>query len=127
MKARCADASHPHHLAGHVDDLEALEEMTPVLLQGGPVGAELLVNHLLDFVTRISVHGFEVPRRNHHGRLADDPVAAVDHLAELGQRLEAVAGVGLFDALLGRLRALLDLALPQSWSCLAWSACRSHP
>ena len=42
-----ADAADAHDLAGHVDDLEALEQMAPVVLQRGPVGAELLADRVL--------------------------------------------------------------------------------
>ena len=40
----------------------------------------------------------EFPERDHDRRLTDDPVPAVDHLAQLGQRLQAVPGVCLAQA-----------------------------
>ena len=45
-----ADAAHPDHLAGHVDDLELLQQPAAIILEGGPVGAELLVEHPLHLV-----------------------------------------------------------------------------
>ena len=45
-----ADAADTHDLAGGVDDLEALEQVAAVILQRRPVGAELLVDRLLDLV-----------------------------------------------------------------------------
>ena len=101
MKAPGADAAHPHHLAGHVDDLELLQQPALIIAQGGPVGAELLMEHPLDLVAGQAVGGFQVPHRDHDRWLADDPVPAVDQLAELGQRLQAVMGVRLGGHLLG--------------------------
>jgi hypothetical protein len=49
----------------------------------------------------------ELPCRDHDWRLTDDPVLAVDQLTKLGQGLRAVAGAGLGDGLLGRLRSQL--------------------
>jgi hypothetical protein len=43
-----ADAAHPDHLAGQVDDLEPLQQVPPVVLEGGPVGAELLPDQTVD-------------------------------------------------------------------------------
>ena len=45
-----ADTAHANHLAGHVHDLEAFQQVTPVVLQGGPVGAELLADRVADLV-----------------------------------------------------------------------------
>ena len=104
-----ADAAHADHLAGHVDDLEALQQMAAVLLQRRSVGPELLVDRVLDLVGRVPVHGLEVAGGDDHRWLAHDPVAAVDHLAELRQGLQAVAGVRLLDGLAGDLLALLGL------------------
>ncbi len=104
-----ADAAHADHLAGHVDDLEALQQVAAVLLQGGPVGPELLVDHVLELVGRVAVHGLQVAGGDDHRWLAHDPVAAVDHLAELRQGLQAVAGVRLLGVLAGELLALLGL------------------
>ena len=113
MNARVPDAAHADHLAGHVHDLEALQQVPPVVLQGGPVGAELLADQVVDLVRGQAVGGGQVARRDHDRRLADDPVLAVDQLAELGQRLQAVAGVrlrgSLLRPLLRRLRRLLLL------------------
>ena len=49
---------------------------------------------------------FQVAHRDDDGRLADDPVAAVDEFAELRQRLHAVSRVGLLGGLPRRLRRL---------------------
>ena len=95
-----AHAAHTDHLAGHVHDLEALEQVAPVVLQGGPVGAELLADRRVDLVGRQAVRGGQVAQRHDDRRLADDPVRPVDELAELGQRLQAVAGVSLRTRLL---------------------------
>ena len=46
------DAADPDDLAGHVDDLESLQELLPVVGQGRPVGAELLSDAVLDLVDR---------------------------------------------------------------------------
>jgi hypothetical protein len=43
-----ADAADADHLAGHVHHLEALRQPPPVVLQGGPVGAELLADQAAD-------------------------------------------------------------------------------
>ena len=45
-----ADAPDPDDLAGHVDDLEPLEQKTPVVLQRRTVSPELLVDHMLQLV-----------------------------------------------------------------------------
>ena len=45
-----ADAADPDDLARHVDDLELLEQVTAVGLQGGAVGAELLVDGMPQLV-----------------------------------------------------------------------------
>ena len=45
-----ADAADTHDLASHVDDLEPLQQVTPIVLQRGPVGAELLVDRLLQLI-----------------------------------------------------------------------------
>ena len=47
-----ADAADAHDLASHVDDLELLEQVAPVVLQRGPVGAELLVDRMLQLISR---------------------------------------------------------------------------
>ena len=95
-----ADAAHPHHLAGHVDQLEPLQQPALIVPQGGPVGAELLAEHPLHLVGGQAVGRFQVTGWDHDRGLADDPVLAVDQLTELGQRLQAVAGVCLGGALL---------------------------
>jgi len=39
-----ADAANTDDLAGHVHDLEALQQVAPIVLQGGPVGVELFAD-----------------------------------------------------------------------------------
>ena len=70
------------------------------MAEGGPVGAELLLDHLLDLLAGEAVGGLQVTGRDHDRRLADDPIAAVDQLTELGEGLQAVAGVRLGQRLL---------------------------
>src|SRR5215218_9925861 len=98
-----ADAAHPDHLAGQVDEPEPLQQLTAIVLEGGPVGPELLPDRLLDLVGGQAVGGVQVPHRDHDRGLANDPVLPIDHLAELRQRLQAVTRVGLLAGLLGRL------------------------
>jgi hypothetical protein len=95
-----ADAAHADHLAGQVEHLEPFQQLAVVVAEGGPVGAELLPEQALHAVGRDAVGGLQVPRRDDHRRPADDPVAPVDQLGELRQRLQAVTG-----ARLGRLLA----------------------
>ena len=45
-----SDAAHADHFAGGVHDLETLQQPPPVVWQGGPVGAELLADHLVDLI-----------------------------------------------------------------------------
>ena len=94
------DAADADDLAGHVHDLEALQQVPPVILQGGPVGAELLVDRRHELAGGQAVGGGQVTRRDHDRRLADDPVVPIDQLAELGQRLQAVTRVRLRGGLL---------------------------
>jgi hypothetical protein len=44
------DAAHAYDLASHVHDLEALQQAAPVVLQGGPVGAELLADTVFGLI-----------------------------------------------------------------------------
>src|SRR5664279_6490697 len=48
-----ADAADTDHLACHVDDLEALQQLAPIFLQRGPISTELLVDHLFYLVGRV--------------------------------------------------------------------------
>ena len=43
-----SDAADPDYLARHVHDLEPLQQVAPVVWQGGPVGAELIVERRQD-------------------------------------------------------------------------------
>ena len=100
----CADAPDPDDLTGHVDDLEPLEQKTPVVLQRRAVSPELLVDHMLQLVWGETVGLVQLAGRHDAGWLADDPVATVDQLAELRQGLHAVSGVSLLGDLSGSLR-----------------------
>jgi len=71
-----------------------------VILQGGPVGAELVADRLVGLFGGQPVGGCYVAEGDNDRRLADDPVLAIDQLAQLGQRLQAVAGVRLGQVLL---------------------------
>jgi hypothetical protein len=90
-----ADAAHAHDLAGHVQDLEPFQQLAPIIAEGGPVGAEPLMELVFDLVAGQTEGGFEVAGRDNDRRLADDPVVPVDQLTELRQRLQAVAGASL--------------------------------
>ena len=90
MKATRADTADPDDLAGHVDHLEPLQQMATVVLQRGAVGAELLVDDLLELVGRHAGGVGELSRGDHDRRLTDDAVLAVDEFCQLGQRLQAV-------------------------------------
>ena len=59
-----ADAADAHDLAGHVDDLEALQEPAPIVLQGRPVGAELVVDDALELVDRETDARCQVAQRD---------------------------------------------------------------
>jgi len=90
-----ADAAHPHHLAGHVQDLEPFQQLAPIIAEAGPVGAKLLPELVFDLVAGQTEGGFQVAGRDDDRRLTDDPVVPVDQLTELRQRLQAVAGASL--------------------------------
>ena len=106
-----ADAADTDDLASHVDHLEPLQQVAPIVLQRGPVGAQLLVDRVLQLIGRDAVGRFEFTCRDDDGRLADDPVLAVHQFAELRQRLQAVARVRLLRDLLGPLFVLLQRLL----------------
>jgi hypothetical protein len=90
-----ADAAHPHHLAGQVDEPEPLQQLALIVAEGGPVGPELRMERVFDLLLGEAVGGVHVPGWDHDRGLAHDPVLAVDHLGELGQRLQAVTRPGL--------------------------------
>jgi len=56
-------------------------------LQRGPVGVHLFAEEVLDLVGVDAAGSGQVPRRYQDRQPADDPVSAVDDLAELAQRL----------------------------------------
>ena len=106
MKARVPTLPTPTTLRATSIDLEALQQVAVIVSQGGPVGAELLVDHVLDLVAPSSRSVAGMSRNGMIDRwLADDPVPAVDVLGQLRERLDAVAGAGLLGDLL---RGLLD-------------------
>jgi hypothetical protein len=104
-----ADAPHADHLAGHIDQLEPLQQLTLIVAQGGLVGPELRFEVAFHRRFGEAIGGLEVPRRDHDRRLADDPVPSGDHLGKLRQRLQAVAGACLPRDLLDPLFAPLGL------------------
>jgi hypothetical protein len=53
-----ADAAGTDDLAGEVDDLELLEQMASVLLQGGPVGPQLFADDVFDLVGVVGLLAF---------------------------------------------------------------------
>ena len=63
MMAPGADAVYPDHLAGHIDDLEL--QPAAIILEGGPVGPELLVEHPLHLLGSDASGGLQLPHRDH--------------------------------------------------------------
>ena len=121
MKAARSDAADPYDLAGHVDDLESLQEVLTVVGQGGPVGTELLADALLDLVDGQADARGQVTGGNDDRRLTDDLVLSVDNFCELRERLQAVVGVRFLGRLLrrlpGRLPALLVVMFKNGPPC----------
>ena len=108
MNARVPTLPTPDDLASDVDHLEPLEQVSPIGLQGRPVGTELLIQRVLQLVGGQTVaRRVHIARRNDDRRLADDPVAAVHQLAKLRERLQAVARASLLRDLLRSLFSLL--------------------
>jgi len=77
------DASDTDHLAGHVDHFEPLQELAAVIWQRLAVGTELVVDRGLEHLDREPDGRRELTKWRHQGRLAHDPVTAVDQLGEL--------------------------------------------
>ena len=98
--AHAADAD---HLACHVDHLEPLQQVAPVVRQRGAVVPELAAHRLGDVCFVHAEPLVQVTKGNHDRRLADDPVLAVDQLPELGQGVQAVPGARLAEVLVGLL------------------------
>src|SRR6516164_8636656 len=115
------DAADADDLAGRVHELETLQQLTPVILQGFPVGTELITDRLPGLAGRQAVGGGQVTQGDDDRRLGDDPILPIDLFAELGQGLEAVPRVRLGDRLpcplRGQLRRLL--LLPVRFSLLS--------
>ena len=63
------DAPDADDLARDIDDLEPLQQMTAIALQGGSIGAELLVEHVSELVRRHLRRGGEISERDHDRRL----------------------------------------------------------
>src|SRR6185437_16189339 len=78
-----ADAADTDDFAGHVHDLEALQQVALVVPQGGPVGAELVTYQLVDLVGGNTGRGGQVAGRDDDRRLADDLVPPVRQLTQL--------------------------------------------
>ena len=93
-----AHAAHPDHLARHVLELELLEEVPAIGLQGLAVPAQhqtkaVLQDRGVDF-------GEQLTERDDQRRAVDEPPLAVDDLGQLAQGLHAVARVRLGQQLL---------------------------
>ena len=112
-------AADADHMPGHVDQLDALQQVPAVNLQRGPIRLELTVDDVHELVGGYSVHALELTRPNHDRGLADGPIATVDNFAKLRECLQAVACVCLSSVLRGQplcLRNLLGiLLLGHSW------------
>src|SRR5213078_3022371 len=91
----CAHAADADDLARPVDDLESLQQVAAVVLQGAPVRVQLVTEHFQDLFLGNTEGLDQVARRDDDRRLAHDPVAAVYQLGELRQRLQAVASARL--------------------------------
>jgi hypothetical protein len=89
-----ADAADADHLACHVDDGESVQQLSAVVAEGGLVDAELLLDCVPGLLGCHLVAGSQVSQGDDDGRSADDAMTTVDNFGELGQRAEAVAGVG---------------------------------
>ena len=100
-----ADASDADHLSGEVHEPEVLEQVLPVSLQGSTVGADQVVDRLQE-LGRV-VRRKQLLDGDDQRRLADDPQLAVDDVRQLGERLQAVLGLGLRNHPLRRLEVLL--------------------
>ena len=70
-----------------------------VVAEGGLVDAELLLDCVPGLLGCHLVAGRQVSQGDDDGWSADDAIATVDDFGELGQRAEAVAGVGLAERL----------------------------
>ena len=98
--AHAADAD---HLACHVDHLEPLQQVAPVVRQRGAIVPELTAHRLVDVCFVHSEPLVQVTKGNHDRRLADDTVLAVDQLPELGQGVQAVPSARLAEVLVSLL------------------------
>ena len=87
------DAAHPDHLASGVDQLEVLEQVATVRLEGAAVAAQDSPEPVHDLVSSPSAR--ELFDGLDEGRVADDASLAVDDVCELVEGLHAVAGAGL--------------------------------
>ena len=96
-----AHAADAHDLAGHVGEVELLEQVAAVALQGPPVASQHAPQELVDLVALDTLE--EVPDRLDEGRVADDASLPVHDVGELVEGLEAVAGPGLGHVGLGLL------------------------
>ena len=92
-----ADAADADDLAGGVDEAEPLEQATAVAGEGAPVLADQVPEPILD--VRGLLGADKLGDRDDQRRIADDPRLAVDHLGQLGERLQAVLRPRLLDVL----------------------------
>src|SRR6185437_10134795 len=100
------DAADADNFASRIDVLEALQQLTNVLAQRLAVRPKLAADHLPG-VFGDAVRSGQVPGGHQDRRLADDPVLAVHLLAQLGQRLQTVAGTRFSEILLRGLQGPL--------------------
>ena len=103
------DTSHPDDLAGHLHQVELVDQQPTVRLEGAAIALEDLAERGVQVQGRLLRE--ERFDRHQHGWVADDATLAVDHLGQLAQRLHGVAGPGLLDVRLG-LAALLRGQVP---------------
>ena len=114
-----SDAADPDHLAGHLDEPVAVEEVAAVALEALAVTAEHLEDPLLELLGLI--RGDELPRGDEQRRVADDPRLAVDHPDEAIERLHAVLLSGLATFFCAAFICLRSATLARSASSVSTS------
>ena len=109
MNARVPTLPTPTTLRAASTMVNLSKQLPTVVAEGGLVGAELLLDHVPGLVGCHLVAGRQVSQRDDHRWLANDAMVTIDDFGELGQRAEAVAGVGLADRLVRGLVRFRDL------------------
>ncbi len=105
------DAADPDHLAGHVDELELVEQGPPVARQRAAVVVQQAPDPVSSVLAR-SASGSRSAIGTISGGSALIRTSPVDDLGELGEGLEAVAGPGLRHGLVHGLAAARAQARP---------------